>query len=70
MNGKSPFGRSPFSYLCWKYRHAMFPGISTKAPCEAAFKGERHVRIEISQNSMRAFFVKRLFVAAHISSFR
>ena len=30
-------------------------GISTKAPCEVALMGERHVRIEISDFVMRAF---------------
>ena len=30
-------------------------GISTKAPCEVALIGERHVRIEISDFVMRAF---------------
>ena len=29
--------------------------ISTKAPCEAALMGERHVRIEISDFVMRTF---------------
>ena len=30
-------------------------GITTKAPCEAALMGERHMRIEISDFVMRAF---------------
>ena len=30
-------------------------GITTKAPCEAALMGERHVRIEISDFVMRTF---------------
>ena len=30
-------------------------GITTKAPCEAALIGERHVRIEISDFVMRTF---------------
>lgn len=41
--------------------HSDISSISTKAPCEAAFIGEHHVRIEISQNSMRAFFRKTTF---------
>ena len=30
-------------------------GITTKAPCEAALMGERHVRIEISDSVLRTF---------------
>ena len=30
-------------------------GITTKAPCEVALMGERHVRIEISDFVMRTF---------------
>ena len=30
-------------------------GISTKAPCEAALIGERHVRIEISDSILHTF---------------
>ena len=30
-------------------------GITTKAPCETALMGERHVRIEISDFVMRTF---------------
>ena len=37
-----------------KYRYVIFPE-STKAPCEAALMGERHVRIEISDFVMRTF---------------
>mgnify|MGYP000110877500 CR=1 FL=1 len=33
-------------------------GITTKAPCEAALMGERHVRIEISDFVMRTFVLK------------
>jgi len=33
-------------------------GITTKAPCEAALMGERHVRIEISDFVMRTFAPK------------
>jgi len=32
-------------------------GITTKAPCEAAFMGERHVCIEISDFVMRTFIL-------------
>jgi len=33
-------------------------GITTKAPCEAALIGERHVRIEISDFVMRTFVLR------------
>ena len=33
--------------------HSDISGITTKAPCEAALMGERHVRIEISDFVMR-----------------
>ena len=32
--------------------------VTTKAPCEAALMGERHVRIEISDFVMRTFALK------------
>ena len=35
--------------------HSDISGIMTKAPCEAALMGERHVRIEISDFVMRTF---------------
>ena len=35
--------------------HSDISGITTKAPCEAALMGERHMRIEISDFVMRAF---------------
>lgn len=34
-------------------------GIATKAPCEAARMGERHVHIEISAFVMRTFVVRK-----------
>ena len=34
-------------------------GIATKAPCEAARMGERHVRIKISAFVMRTFVVRK-----------
>ena len=34
-------------------------GITTKAPCEAALMGERHVRIEISDFVMRTFVLMK-----------
>ena len=40
--------------LCRKYRYDI-PGITTKAPYEAAHMGERHMRIEFSDFVMRAF---------------
>ena len=38
--------------------HSDISGITTKAPCEAALMGERHVRIEISDFVMRTFVLK------------
>ena len=35
--------------------HSDISGITTKAPCEVALIGERHVRIEISDFVMRTF---------------
>ena len=35
--------------------HSDISGITTKAPCEVALMGERHVRIEISDFVMRTF---------------
>ena len=37
--------------------HSDISGITTKAPCEAAIMGERHVRIEISDFIMRTFIL-------------
>ena len=37
--------------------HCDISGITTKAPCEAAIMGERHVRIEISDLVMRTFIL-------------
>ena len=34
-------------------------GITTKAPCEAALMGERHVHIEISAFVMRTFALRK-----------
>ena len=49
-------------FVCW---HVFFSipemslsdisGITTKAPCEVALMGERHLRIEISGFVMRTF---------------
>ena len=36
--------------------------ISTKAPCEVALIGERHVRIEIAGFALHTFFLKNLFL--------
>ena len=35
-------------------------GITTKAPCEVALIGERHVRIEISDFVMRTFVLDKI----------
>ena len=40
------YQRAVSLFLCRKYRSDI-SGITTKAPCEAALMGERHVRIEI-----------------------
>ena len=42
-------------------------GITTKAPCEAALMGERHVRIEISDFVMRTFVHMHENIACDIS---
>ena len=42
-------------------------GISTKAPCEVALMGERHVRIEISAFVMRAFVLMQEMSRSDIS---
>ena len=39
--------------------HNDISGISTKAPCEVALIGERHLRIEISDFVMRTFVLKK-----------
>ena len=39
-------------------------GITTKAPCEAALMGERHVRIEISDFVMRTFVLQEILIKA------
>ena len=41
--------------------------ISTKAPCEAALMGERHVRIEISDFVMRTFVLMQEISYSDIS---
>ena len=38
------------------YLHILL--CTTKAPCEVAFMGERHVRIEISDFVMRTFVLE------------
>ena len=48
------YQRAVSLFLCRKYRSDI-SGITTKAPCEAALMGERHVRIEISDFVMRTF---------------
>ena len=48
------YQRAVSLFLCRKYRSDI-SGITTKAPCEPALMGERHVRIEISDFVMRTF---------------
>ena len=43
--------------LCMEISHSDISGITTKAPCEVALMGERHVRIEISDFVMRTFIL-------------
>ena len=50
----SPCGSYCF-LIMWEISHSDISGITTKAPCEAALIGERHVRIEISDFFMRSF---------------
>ena len=42
----------------WEILLGDISGITTKAPCEVALIGERHVRIEIFDFVMRAFVLK------------
>ena len=56
-----------FFLLCRKYRYSDISGITTKAPCEAALIGERHVRIEISDFVMRTFV---FYIIPYSASFR
>ena len=42
-------------FLLFRKYRSDISGITTKAPCEAALMGERHVRIEISDFVMRTF---------------
>ena len=44
-------------------------GITTKAPCEAARVGERHVRIEVSAFVMRTFVVRKKMSAKTAQGF-
>lgn len=39
--------------------HSDISGITTKVPCEAAFMGERHARIEIAGFVMRTFVLSK-----------
>ena len=56
------YQRAVSLFLCRKYRSDI-SGITTKAPCEAALMGERHVRIEISDFVMRTFALWAYFIA-------
>ena len=46
---------SEFFFIILEISHSDISGITTKAPCEVALIGERHVRIEISDFVMRTF---------------
>ena len=43
-------------------------GITTKAPCEVALMGERHVRIEISDFVMRTFILNIFTRTLHMKN--
>ena len=57
------YQRAASLFLCRKYRSDI-SGITTKAPCEAALMGERHVRIEISDFVMRTFVLQEILIKA------
>ena len=44
-------------FLLFRKYRSDISGITTKAPCEVALMGERHVRIEISDFVMRTFIL-------------
>ena len=46
-------------FLLFRKYRSDISGITTKAPCEVALMGERHVRIEISDFVMRTFVPPR-----------
>ena len=52
------FTTLPYFLIMQEISHSDISGISTKAPCEAALMGERHVRIEISDFVLRTFVQK------------
>ena len=54
--------------LCMEISHSDISGITTKAPCEAALMGERHVRIEISDFVMRTFVPRKKALNADAQS--
>ena len=60
------YQRAVSLFLCRKYRSDI-SGITTKAPCEAALMGERHVRIEISDFVMRTFVLMQEISHSDIS---
>ena len=43
----------------WEISYSDISGITTKAPCEVALMGERHVRIEISDFVICTFVLLR-----------
>ena len=44
-----------FFFIMQEISRSDISGITTKAPCEVVFMGERHMRIEISDFVMRTF---------------
>ena len=54
-------------FLLFRKYRSDISGITTKAPCEAALMGERHVRIEISDFVMRTFVLMHGNIACDIS---
>ena len=52
---EAPAGLTVFLLYGEEISHSDISGITTKAPCEVALMGERHVRIEISDFVMRTF---------------
>ena len=57
-DGKGNDGANGKNYVeTVEISHSDVSGITTKAPCEAAFMGERHVCIEISDFVMRTFIL-------------
>ena len=63
-----PPSRRSLFIIMQEISHSDFSGITTKAPCEAARMGERHVRIEISDFVMRTFVLVKLVLCHRVES--